>query len=300
MDDAFAAAADKFEQSLGNDSAASPEAKTNQESNQAPVVAESSQRGDQQSSRQEVAHAIAELDKMDKFKLDGQEWTLKDLKAAIMRQKDYTQKTQGLAEERKSFDSERKFHEKLAWDLLAVRENPALAQEFIRVYPEKFHSHVEQFLKNQTQAQGSNQNVQQSQPDIQMLSRLDRLEKFYHEQEVVKNESQIKETMTELGAQYPRTQNPLVKEVILARAWELHQTGVELSKERWESIYKQVDQAVKGLAGQEYGEKVKQQTQANQKARGDGSGGGTAGRAPAKFKNFDEITKLALEEAGRS
>lgn len=286
--DPFAAMADNFVKETTE--LASPEQTSQQ-------VNEPSNQQTQVEARRETAQAIAELDKMDKFKLDGQEWTLKDLKAAIMRQKDYTQKTQSLSEDRKTFDGSKKYYENLAWDLIKVRENPSLASAFISTYPKEFHKYVEQFLgANQNQPQPTQQNVQQQpRPDVQLLSRLDTLEKFYNEQQVSKSEAEIQATMEKLSKQYPDAAN--FKEMVLGRAFEAHSAGTQLTPETWESIFKQVNDEVGTTIKAKYGELVKKQTEANNKARGDASGGGSPGRAPVKIKKFDDITAMAMDMA---
>ncbi len=296
MDDAFATATAQFEQSLS--AAASPEQTTEAK---APDIEATSDQTISKDPTSSVSQAIAELDKMDKFKLDGQEWTLKDLKAAIMRQKDYTAKTQSVAEERKSLEGERKFYENLAFDLRSLEKNPGLVHEFLKVYPQKFHQYAEQVLKNTPEQPVSQQTPpvqQQPQQDVQLLSRLSTLEKFYHDQEVAKNEASIKNTMDELTKKYPETDKRLAKETILARAHELYiGNKTPLTNEMWETIFKDVAEEVKELSKAEYGQLVKKQTEANSKAKDVGTGGGAAGRAPLKFKNFDEINKYAQEVA---
>ncbi len=289
-DDAFAAATAKFEESLKSD-VVSPD--TNTESKEtAPAVEQSAVKD----SKEAVSLAIAELDKMDKFKLDGQEWTLKDLKAAIMRQKDYTLKTQEIAKERESLGSEKKFYENLAWDLKALEQDPRLAQKFVEMYPQKFHKYAEQILQRAPSEQSSQVPALQPMPtpDVQLLSRLTTLEKFYHEQEVKKNESAITQTMTDLTKKYPDTDSKLAKEVILARANELYvNAGVPLTLDNWETIFKEVSGEVSGFEKAKYGDLVKKQTEANKQGRDVGAGGGVAGRSPPKFKAFDDIQKYA-------
>lgn len=250
-----------------------------------------------QPTKSDVALAIADLEKMDKFKLDGQEWTLKDLKAAIMRQKDYTQKTMSLSEERKSLQEEKRFYENLAWDLDKVKANPALANEFVRVYPKQFHKYAEEYLKAQNESQQQSVQGQKPQPqvDVQTLSRLDQLEKVFQAQEVQKNEKLIEQTMAKLSEKYPDAAN--FKEMVLGRAFEAHSGGVTLTDEVWENIYKQVNSEVEGLLKAKYGNLVKKQTEANAKARDVGVGGGTAGRAPVKFTRFDDLAKHAEQIA---
>ncbi len=104
--------------------------------------------GSEQATKEEaIQAAIVELDKLEKFKYRGKEWTPKDLEAATLRQSDYTKKTQELAQERR-------FVENLPYDLMAVSRDPAKASQFKQVYPEKFHQFLEDFLSsNQTNPQ---------------------------------------------------------------------------------------------------------------------------------------------------
>lgn len=308
MSDPFAAAGEAFESSQStHESPASTETNTDPSSSeQAPRAQwpDSNQinASGETSVKKEVDQAIAELDKMEKFKLDGQEWTLKDLKAAIMRQKDYTQKTQAIAQERKTFEESKKFDDNLKVDLASVRSNPSLVAEFVRVYPERYHHLVEDALKNQPAAQATTQQQVSTQPqvDVQLYSRLQHLEKVLNDQEVAKAEASIKTTMDELAKKYPETENKLARETILARAHELYNgQNQELSKDAWDQIYKEVAEEVKEFAKAQYGTLVKKQTEANSKARDVGAGGGIVGSAPRKFKNFDEITKFAESEALR-
>lgn len=237
------------------------------------------------------AQAILELDKVDRFKFGGQEWTAKDLQASIMRQKDYTQKTQGLATERKAFQEEQKFYENLTADLLKVKADPRLVNSFINTYPEKFHAYLDRVLNENRQTQGQPQS-QGQQVDVQLLSRLDRLEKSYSEQEVAKQEQNIAATVEKFSKAYPDAAN--FKELVLGRAYEANMGGAKLNDEAWENIFKSVDQEVKTLLKSKYGELVKKQTDANAKAKDVQSGGGTVGRAPKKFTSFREINTHAF------
>ncbi len=289
MSDIFAdtSAAEAF---LAKDAASPAENTEVQSSEQAPSLSAEAPKAQEPA----VTQAIAELDKMEKFKLDGQEWTLKDLKAAIMRQKDYTQKTQTLAQERKTLDEDRRFRENLAYDLRAMEKNPALANEFLKIYPEQYHKLAEEYLRGNTQAPAAQPSVQQSpQVDFQLLSRVDRIEKIHQAQEVAKNEQVIEQTMNDLSAKYPNAAD--FKELVLARAYEAFNKGTELSKEVWEDIFKGVDSEVDQKLKGKYGNLVKKQTEANAKAQDVGAGGGTAGRAPQKFSKFDDLAKYAEE-----
>lgn len=249
----------------------------------------------QASKEQQVQQAIQELEKLEKFKFDGQEWTAKDLRDAILRQKDYTQKTQSLAKERDSFSQEQKYYQNLYYDLNAVKNNPELANKFISVYPESFHGYLKEILgstQSQTQAQGQSQAQQQPSFDVDKEARLQKLESFYQEQEVAKQEAAISQTIEKFSKQYPDA----MKEIVIGRVYEAHNRGEKISDETWENAFKTVDAQMKDTWKAKYGEMVKQQTEVNKKSRDVESGGGTVGRAPAKFSKFGQITDHAIRD----
>jgi hypothetical protein len=245
--------------------------------------------------------AIAELDKMDKFKFQGQEWTPKDLEKAVMRQKDYTQKTQSLAEERKqmeAFKNESKFYENLYFDLQKVKSasekgDNSLVNEFLQVYPEKFHSYLKEILGTTSQQPAQKQ---QSQPfDFETATRLQKVEKVIYEQEVAKNEAYISSTVDKMSKKYPDA----IPEMAIARVYEAHNAGTKITEKEWEKAFQQVDEQIKGVVKARYGDLVKKQQEANQKGRDVDSGGGTMGRAPEKFKSLGDVTKFAISDLTR-
>ena len=236
---------------------------------------------------------LYELEKLSKFKYQGQEWTPKDLEAAILRQKDYTQKTQSLSKERESFTSEKKYYENLYHDLNSVRNNPTLAEQFIKIYPEKFHSYLKSILEtDQNQAVKQQEQSQSPKYDVDMMSRMQKLENFYYEQEVAKNTQEIDKIVTDMSKKYPDA----MSEVAIARVYEAHNRGEEITPETWETAFKTVDQQMKDHFKARYGDLVKKQTEANNKSRDVDSGGGTVGRAPQKFKSLADVTKHAIDD----
>jgi hypothetical protein len=104
---------------------------------------------------------MLELEKVEKFKFDGKEYTLKELRTLLAKEKeqqrDYTAKMQKLAEERKSWETQRKetqrFDDNLYADLQAVKDNPQLAQEFLKVYPQSYHRHLRAVLESTSTSQ---------------------------------------------------------------------------------------------------------------------------------------------------
>jgi hypothetical protein len=292
MNDAFEAASQAYEESLkAKDS--SPESNT--QSSEEIKVESTDNTQSSVDAKAEAQAQIAELEKIGTFKYQGKTWSVGELEKAMLRQQDYTKKTQSVAEERKAIEEDRKYYDNLYYDLEKVKANPSLANEFVSLYPEKFHSYLESVLANTNtqmpQQAETRQTPTYAQPDIKLLSRLDRLEKTYQQQEVEKTTQEIQKTMDGLSKKYPDA----LPEVCLARAYEAHNAKVKMTPEVWEDIYKTSDKQMKDWAKARYGELVNKQKTANEKARDVDPGGGTLGRAPKVFKKFDDITNNMIE-----
>lgn len=247
--------------------------------------------------------SIADLDKMDRFKFDGREMTREELKSSYLRQQDYTRKTQELAEQRRAFEQDRKFYENLNADLRMVQQNPALANEFIKIYPQRFHSALRDVL-NGGQPASTQQTQQQNRgPDVDMMSRMANLEKFYHDQEVSKNETQINGTIDKMSSKYPDA----IPELVIGRVFEAYtqmlknDPQAKLTSQMWEDTFKSVDSFMKDRVNTMYKSKQQEQLKANKRSGDVSAGGGTVGRAPQKFKDLKSVTEFAVRDlTGRS
>ncbi len=240
----------------------------------------------------EAAQAIADLNQFQKVKFEGQEWTLDDLKKAVMRQKDYTQKTQAIAEERKTYEADkadRKYYENLSFDLAKVQNNPALAQEFIKTYPEKFHSYLKDALANNS-SQMQSQPASTPQIPVELMSQVQRLQSFVEKQEVAKAETEIEGLLSKALSSHKYAN----RKEVLADAFELHNRGTKLTSELWNQLAEESHNNRKAEFDGYYKELVQQQTKANAKARDVGPGGGIPGQAPKKYKNFGDLNKDVL------
>lgn len=244
-----------------------------------------------QGQTQAQANAIAELDKMEKFRFEGQEYTPKALKEAILRMQDYTRKTQEHSRNVESFKQEQKFYENLASDLDAVRKDRNLASEFIKIYPEKFHGALKQVLSEST-GQSSGAQGQTSAPfDVETQGRLAKLEKHFQEQEIAKNKTEIESNISKYSKQFPKA----IPELAIAQVFEAYNSGVKPTAETWEQAFKASADLMEKRLKEHYGELQKKQTVANSKARDVDTGGGTPGRAPKKFGKLSEVTEYAAE-----
>ena len=246
-------------------------------------------------SNQTAAQQAYELEKLGKFKFDGQDWTAEDLKKAVLRQKDYTQKTQALSEEKKTYESvksEQKFYENLHFDLQSVRDNPSLAQAFIQTYPDKFHSYLKQVLSTNAYQQVQGQ-AQQSQPtvDVDLYSRLQKLEKTYDEQQVSQRIESINNNLKTLSQKYPQ----VPEKYVLAKVHDASERGERPTVEVFERAFKEVQAEFDQYVKQRSKDMQKSQLDANKKAKDVSTGGGNPTKAPQKFKNLSDVTKYAAE-----
>lgn len=253
---------------------------------------------------QSIQEQIYELEKLSKFKFKGQDYTPQDLEKAILRQQDYTKKTQSLGDERKAFEQERKFYENVNADIDYIKNNPEkqdmLINKFIELYPQKFHGALKQALSSMTsssQGQNNQQNYRQ-QPDIDLMNRINGLESKFKEQEVAKNTIEINQTIDNLSKKY----SDAIPELVIGRVNETYNQilqenpNAQLTPQMWEDVFKQVDSEMKQLVKTKYGSLVKQQSEANSKSKSPQGGGGTMGRAPNKFKSLKDVTNFAVSD----
>ena len=236
-----------------------------------------------------AASDILELDKIEKFKFEGQEWSPKDLKNAYLRQQDYTQKTQALAEERKYYDN-------LQTDLATLRSNPALVDQFKSIYPEKFHGYVDMILAKDEQAKEQGQpQTQQNQPSVppELMDRINRIEQSFFSKEVEAIEATLSSYDSKFSAKYPMAN---VNDVY-AKAQMLNGKGEKLTEETWDKLWKSSNDSDKARFDQFYKSQIKEQKQAAAKAKDVQTGGGIPGQAPQNLK-LKDVRNAMLKNMG--
>ncbi len=234
-----------------------------------------------QSTGQSVSTEPVDLDVVTKVKWEGKEYTPTDFRKMMMRQEDYTRKTQSLSETQKYYNA-------LQYDFVAVRENPKLAQEFLKMYPETFHKYLDAVMPKdwKTGAQEEKGNLP---PEID--ARLSRFENYIREQEVSAEEAKIDNLTSKLSQKYPEA----IEDVVLARAQAFVESGRNLSQEDWDKLYKTSHDFMVKKMTEKQNNNFNAQKNANQKGRGIGPGGGTPGQAPRRL-SFNEATEAAIKD----
>lgn len=247
---------------------------------------------------------LPELKDGQRFRYGGKEWDPKELTSGHLRQKDYTQKTQQIAEERKALETERKYQTNLRADLETVRKNPQLAEEFRKTYPEGFHGYLDLVLQSSAQPQVQGQAQQQASQtpavDPAFLDRVNRLEADLHERNVAAIDAELDAKFKTLTEKYPMAD----EEAVLARAQSLLEKGeIDLKSTNgripdkvWDGIWKQVHDRFQKLSDQAYSKRIKQQQTTNLKGKDAASGGGIPGQAPKTPRTIKEATAMYLQD----
>lgn len=229
---------------------------------------------------------IADLEKMERFSFKGKEWTPKDLESAILMQSDYTKKTQALAEDRK-------FYENLPFDLQRVAAQPSLAEEFKKIYPEKYHSYLTAIEQKNTQGaeQEAPSQAQKQSMDPEFVSRFEKLESAWKEQEIKTAEAKIDQVFTKMKSKYEYVD----EEQVIARAQHMLSKGEKLDDAAWEKIFKTVNDLEHSKFQAWHKKQVATQQEAHQKGKDIGGGGGIPGQAPKKISSFKEAEQAMMD-----
>lgn len=234
------------------------------------------------------AQALIDLDSVEKFKFDGREMTLKDLRAERMMQADYTRKTTEISQERKYYDN-------LKIDLDAVKSNPSLAARFKAIYPEKFHHYLGYVAQPQA-SQGQNpQGEGRPQMDQAVLERIERIEAQERDRNLKAINAELDSKFKTLSGKYPLADEDLV----IARAQQFLQSKrdqaplseqgpVTITDKEWDQLWKSSHDRIQSVAEKHYADKVNKQKNANAKGKDAASGGGIPGSAPNKPRTIKE------------
>jgi hypothetical protein len=247
------------------------------------------------------------LDNVDKFVFQGHEYTPEELSRAMLRHADYTRKTQEIAKQRKW---ESQWQEHLSYDLEKVRDNPQLAQEFRKHYPEKFHRYLDVVLRKtervQNRDEGDGQEAEQKMPSHVVeklkkleameakLEKLDRASRERDEQFAIKHLDTIFSKMSE---KYPYA----FEDAVLNKAQVLMDENqgndrFQMTDAVWERVFKSVNDTYAKRVEKTYRSRMESQLKKSEKASDSGPGGAAPGRGPSGPRTFAEATQMAIED----
>jgi hypothetical protein len=234
----------------------------------------------------------------DRYRYKGR--PISEYESGYMRQQDYTQKTTQLAQERKYYDN-------LSFDLDRVRSNPALAEQFKSIYPEKFHGYLRYVQENSAdpsqgnQRQLTQQERQYARLDPAMEMRINNLEKTFRDKEVAAISAELDSKFKSYSQKYPFADEEAVvarAQALLSKMKEMDPLNgnITISDKQWDALWKSTNDRVYQLSDSRYKDQVKRQIQAGRSSADTGRGGGIAGQAPRQFKTMKEATAAALAD----
>lgn len=247
------------------------------------------------------AGQFVDLADPERYRYEGR--PVKELYSGYMRQQDYSQKTQAIAQERRFYDN-------LEVDLERVRAQPALVEQFKAIYPEKFHAYL-RWVSTGTPSQPPRQQQQEGQPpsqqqyaqlDPRTKASLDRLIQNSQATELKAINAEIDQVFSKMSTKYPYAD----EEACIARGQALLQAlkkndplnqDLRITEQQWDSIWKSQHERSFGLADTQYKKLVNEQIKASKKGADAPGGGGIPGQAPRVHKTIKEASDQARADA---
>lgn len=246
-----------------------------------------------------------ELAKLKKFTMDGEEVSYDDLKKERLRQRDYTRKTQELAEDRRKFETESKYDLNVAKDLKVLWAEPWRADEFRKLYPTQYHEYADEVerkyksapgLWSKSQAADRPAESSTEQTDYKKLieetisQRLKPIEEREERQKEQVHLAELDAMETKLMQKYKYAN----KFEVYGSAEYLSNQGKALNEKNWDDLFKESHDRTLNLIKQAKAEEFNQQKLANEKLKDVQGGGGIPGEAPVVPKGIKEATRMFL------
>lgn len=251
-----------------------------------------------QSENNQLIQELLDLDKHEKFRWQGKEWTRDELEHSIMFQNQYTRKTQELAKQRDYVLNAPADYEK-------ILRNPALVADFKKIYPKEYHEYAERMVelsksyfqpnKQETSQEAQKQTNSQLPPEV--VNRLDRIEQTLtqREQEVYEArvesyKKEVDQICDKLSVKYKFAD----VDAVLAGAQSISSEGRPLDEKSWDQLFKASNDFHQKRYESYQKELFDKQKTASGKAKDMGQGGGIAGQAPKSFRKMEDAREAML------
>lgn len=244
---------------------------------------------------------LTDIDKLERFRFEGKEWEPKALKASLLRNEDYTQKTQALSQERKQFEQSQKefdwYRNNFEKDLPKVLENPALLEELQKHYPEHFVKLAQAALSRFPQT-GTPQPTNDLEKQVkELLNWRGEIQTEIQKANDLKADAMLDTWYSELSKKYGEADSEVVtnRAYLIAEKLQGQKPPQEFTREHLERIFKADHESREKRYSEKYRTKVEEQKRTGSKGKDTGGGGGIPGSAPANQpKTIKEATHQAL------
>lgn len=245
------------------------------------------------------AEEILDLDKLERFRFDGKEWSPKDLKNSYLMREDYTRKTQEISEARKYADN-------FKYDLRSLVQNPGLWDRFVKIYPKEYIESAKEVLAlfNSDSPQKSSDKPQEhAQIDPSFLKEFQEVKGWIQSQTEAQRAAAIEQSTQWLDNQYAtlfKKYPNAVEEVVTTRAQALIDMGNQVNDQVLSKLFEQSHKEMTDRFVASQQNKVKEQIKTGLQGKDTGTGGSAPTSAPKQFKTFKEAREAWLSDINTS
>jgi len=276
---------------LGANNAVNDTASAAPESHAAPETISTESRSTETPNQSQMV----DLDKQEKFRFKGRDWTRDEFEKGYLRQQDYTQKTQELTERRKYVDN-------FAADLSTVASDPSRMADFERMYPKEFvalaKTHLAKLKGQNPQETTTNESKSwKDDPEFQEFkSELSEWKSEKAQAEVKSIQTWLDGQFDSLTKKYPHAHTEIVNSRAEAMARQFQGTDQKITAQVLDKLFKENNDEMKTRSDSMYKTKITNQINAGKSARDIGPGGDVDGGAPKKFRTIKEATAGFLSD----
>lgn len=259
----------------------------------------------------QVPTNLLELDKHERFRFKGREYTTKEWEDGHLRQADYSKKTAALTEKERAVDQRQSFIDNFDADLERVKADPDKWLPIMeRVYPASFVKHAKIIVDAIRRGQPVPPNPNAGQPTEQkpfslkdhpefksVQERLEKWEEAQAEAQAETNRAWLKNQHDALGKKYPYAHPKLVENEVYAWLQKNRYGGDKVTDQVMDQFYQAVNDAEKNRWAGVQKEKITKQLDIGKNARDVGTGGEPPSNAPRRPKTMKEAEQAMLEDA---
>lgn len=231
---------------------------------------------------------VIDLDSVSNFKFQGETYTPNQLA-------EIRQGYQKYGEASKYIEEDQRYWANVDHDIEKVLRNPARADEFRNVYPERFHKILDKYLGSSQRGSQTPDETNQVPREIgEKLTayeqRLKQMEERSYQADVAAASAKIDAILPTILKKYELAD----QDKVLFEAEKFLNKGGKLTDAVWERLAREDHERTTSRADKFYGAKLKAQQTQGQKGRDIGAGGSTPGTAPVKHTTISQATEAMI------
>lgn len=232
---------------------------------------------------------VLDLDGVSNFRFQGETLTPDQLAEIKYGYSQY-------GEASKYIEEDKKYWANVNHDIEKVLKNPARADEFKQVYPERFHALLDRVLgstQSQTKVQGETSHQLPREIGEKLSAYEERLRQFEErtfQADVAAAQAKIDAVLPKLLEKYELAD----QDKVLFEAEKLLNKGGKLTDATWERLVREDHERTTRRADKFYKAKIDSQLKQGERAKDIAPGGATPGNAPVKHKTISSATDALI------